>query len=515
MNKVKKSKKYKYIFPCISGLLLCCAFTSAKLSWIAFFAFIPIFYSLLKFNNTRKNIALHMLLFCMFYYVPLLVWLFELIPTIPMEEKQARTSIFFGLFLIGFMFSVYYILSMLFFGSLKKDKICDCFFLASLFTLPEYLIEITPFLPFPWSKTGVIVSNFTPFIQSASLFGNLFISFLVILINSLIAFTIIHFKEKKIAILSSAIAIVIFCANTLYGEIKINNVKPLEKVPAVSIQGNFSGLDKWDRTSLQMFKTYESLTLKNAVSGGIIVWPETAIPLEYNTSPVYQKELSRLSQVLNCVIIVGVFFEENEKEYNSVMAFSPDGTVSAPYYKRMLVPFGEMFPYSQFFKKYMPFLTESINMTTSITQGEKSIALTSSLGKIGGIICYESIFPTLAREAVHKGAEVLVLPSNDSWFGDSPALYQHHCHAVMRAVENNRYLIRASNTGISSIINSNGKVMTFSPTHISTACSGEISMIESNSLYTKLGDIIVIPFAIVYIYGIMFAFLRSKRRNIM
>ena len=261
-----------------------------------------------------------------------------------------------------------------------------------------------------------------------------------------------------------------------------------------------------------MFKTYESLTIKNAILGGIIVWPETAIPLEYNASPVYRKELTRLSQVLDCVLVVGMYFKENDKEYNSVIAFSPDGKISAPYSKRMLVPFGEMFPYSEFFEKYMPFLTESINLTTSTSQGTKSIALSSSLGKIGGIICYESIFPSLAREAVQNGAKVLALPSNDSWFGNSPALYQHHCHAVMRAVENNRYIIRASNTGISSIIDSNGKVTAFAPTHTATACTENISLIKGKTLYTKTGDIIVIAFCFVYIFSIVFDFLNLKKK---
>ena len=227
MNKLKKSK---YIYPCISGLLICLSFQSSKMSWIAFFAFIPIFFSLLKFRHTKKSIAVQMLLFCLFYYVPLLVWLFQIIPAIPMETNRARVCIFFSLFLIGIVFSVYYIFSLILFESLKKEKICDCFFLASLFTLPEYFLEITPILPFPWAKTGVIVSTFTPFIQSASLFGNLFISFLILFINSLLAFTIIHFKEKKVAIIASSLAVTIFFSNTLFGMLKIGRASCRERV---------------------------------------------------------------------------------------------------------------------------------------------------------------------------------------------------------------------------------------------------------------------------------------------
>lgn len=504
--------KLKYLYPCISGLLLCLSFSQSKFMWIAFFAFIPLFYSILKFNNTKKSIALQMLIFSIFYYIPLLTWLYELIPAFPMEANQAKVYISIALLLIGPLFSVYYIIPMIFYNSIKTGKIRDCIFLASLFTLPEYLLQITPFLPFPWAKTGVIVSSFTAFIQSASLFGNLFISFLVILINSLLAFTIAHFKKRNLALTALLSANFIFLINTFWGILRMENVKVEQKIPATSVQGNFSGLSKWKSTNLEMFKIYESLTLNNAIPGGIIVWPETAIPLEYNSSPIYREELSRLSQVLDSVIIVGMFFKKDGNEYNSVIAFSPDGKISSPYSKRMLVPFGEMFPYSNFFNKYIPFITESINIQANLTQGTKSIVLTSSIGEIGGIICYESIFPSLAREAAQNGAKIFALPSNDSWFGNSPALYQHHCHAIMRAVENNRYIIRSSSTGISSIIDCNGKVINFSPTHTATSCNGEVSLINKKTLYTKIGDLIILPFLAIYLYSFIKSIYELKHK---
>ncbi len=505
-------KKYKYILPAFSGVFLSISYSSKNMWWLAFFALIPLFINIFKYCDTKKSIALSVMIFSVFYYVPLLVWLKNLVPAIPVPEKTGNILIITGTFIIGILQGIYYIPTIIFFPYIRRNRLTDCVYISSLFTLVEFFQEKTPLLPFPWSKAGTIVSSFTPFIQSASLFGTLFVSFLVYIINALIAFIILNHKDKALIKSSATMAVCVFVINTLFGVIRTATFKDNKNISAMCVQGNFSGLDKWRTSSNDMFFEYKRLTLKNSFPHtDIILWPETAVPVDLNAHPEYKQELIQLSATMNSVIVTGFFISEGDKEYNTVIAFSPDGTVSEPYKKRVLVPFGEAFPFVDFFKKYMPFLTESINISDGMASGTKAIALQTSLCRVGGIICYESVFPSLSRESVLKGSQVLMLPSNDSWFGDSPALYQHHCNAVMRAVENNRYLMRSSNTGITSVISPRGKILSSSARLTATVCKADISLIDKKTLYTKIGNVIVLPFIFVYLYSI-FCFVKHKSK---
>ena len=204
---------------------------------------------------------------------------------------------------------------------------------------------------------------------------------------------------------------------------------------------------------------------------------------------------------------MGAYLDGNDgKSFNSLFAISPDGTEIKPYCKQILAPFGECFPLGSFFKKAVPSLSKIIDTSTSIICAEKPQIITSPFGKIGGIICYESIFSKISNCNVKNGAEILTVASNDSWSGETSALRQHHAHAVMRAVETKRFVLRASNTGISSVISPFGKIENSAQPFKAGFASAEVSLISEKTLYTRIGDIIILPSFCIIAFSLVRAF---------
>jgi apolipoprotein N-acyltransferase len=119
---------------------------------------------------------------------------------------------------------------------------------------------------------------------------------------------------------------------------------------------------------------------------------------------------------------------------------------------------------------------------------------------IGCAICFESVFPGSVSECVKEGAEAIIILTNDSWLGNIIPLYQHHSHSVMRAVENNRYVLTSTNTGISSVINNKGEVIVQSELNTESVIESSFYMNNDISFYTKYGDVVIFPSCMIIIF---------------
>ncbi len=114
----------------------------------------------------------------------------------------------------------------------------------------------------------------------------------------------------------------------------------------------------------------------------------------------------------------------------------------------------------------------------------------------GVLICYEIIFPDLTRRFVKQGADFLVNITNDAWFGNTSAPYQHFSMAVVRAIENKRYIARAANTGISGIISPIGEIEAASAVFSEASLTGSVSPLQLTTLYTRFGDVFAISITV-------------------
>lgn len=504
----------------LSGLVTAYAFLEKRAWFLCFVSLIPFF--IIFFQNEKEELKailpVSIATYAVFYYAPVLYWLYYLTPVMPLDGILPGVAITIAIFLIVLQNGLGLYLSLLSFRRLRTGTAWDIVIIAFLYIFAEGLQEFLGIVAFPWARLSLSVTPWPVFLQSASLFGGLFVSFLLLLINGSLAFGIVkagnHFywirpfaternrmkKESFYNMCAFVLIAVLLVGNLIYGAVKIGmETKGLEEtIEVLLVQGNHSGLDKWQTTTVQILADYMDLTDDNVTEKTkLVFWPETAVPFYLEGAIEEQKELMELCEKHNITIVLGAFDrEEVEGEmlsYNAMYAVTKDGISKNPYYKQKLVPFGEYLPFSKLLKKISPSFTSMLMEQLSETPGTETYPVDTLYGKVGGIICYESIFPKISRESVKNGAELLGVISNDSWFGYSSALTQHHSQSILRAVENGRYAVRASNTGLTSIINEKGQVMEKVGPLIGTTLRGEVKFFQHRTLYNRIGDIIMLP----------------------
>ncbi len=241
----------------------------------------------------------------------------------------------------------------------------------------------------------------------------------------------------------------------------------------------------------------------------MIVWPESPAPF-YTTDPAFRDAISNIAREAQSWMLVGSLGVRNASEtperatqlYNSASLVSPGGEWMGRYDKIHLVPFGEYVPFKRIFS-FAGGLTKEVG---DFSSGASRAPLQAGSSKLGVFICYESIFPDEIRQLAANGAEVLVNVSNDGWYGDSGAYAQHLKQARMRAVENNRWLLRDTNTGVTAAIDPYGRVVSTIPRKIRAALEARYALTNVTTFYTRHGDWFAYLCAIISIAGLLLHF---------
>ncbi|HTZ53937.1 MAG TPA: apolipoprotein N-acyltransferase [Candidatus Acidoferrum sp.] len=232
---------------------------------------------------------------------------------------------------------------------------------------------------------------------------------------------------------------------------------PQATVPVVAVQGNITQTLKWQPGSLERAVNIYTAMTRTAIAlhPRLIVWPETVIAISgggLNTDPALIEKFTALAAQADATILVGSIRYARGVSYNTLYAFTAAGITSA-YDKRQLVPFAEHFPGQQFLW-WLPYVG---SLNGNFGQGDGNGVFATSAGlRVGALICWESAFGDIAYDEVRNGAQVLVVATDDAWFGTSSGPYQHAQIAQMRAIEAGAYVVRAAATGISGIIAPDG-----------------------------------------------------------
>jgi apolipoprotein N-acyltransferase len=172
--------------------------------------------------------------------------------------------------------------------------------------------------------------------------------------------------------------------------------------------------------------------------------------------------------------------------YNSAFVLTPKGETGAVYRKVHLVPFGEYIP----FKQWLYFVSPLVERLAEFAPGTSTVMLPVGEHAINTAICYEVVYPSLIRDAVLAGSQLLTTITNDAWYGNSSAPYQHFELASMRAIEQGRYLARAANTGISGIVDPYGRVVTRSGLFEQMGLVGDVRILTGRTMYAQVGDVV-------------------------
>ena len=247
------------------------------------------------------------------------------------------------------------------------------------------------------------------------------------------------------------------------------------------VQPNVDTEARWTEESFADFERRLSV-LSLDEKAPLIVWPEAPAPF-YPERPAFLKYLSGIATSGQANFLMGgVAHAQNDAPLNSAFLLDASGALVERYDKIQLVPFGE----------YIPSAFGWVNRITGeagdFQPGTRVVTLPVDGHKLGAFICYESAFPNLVRQFTLQGAEMLVNLSNDGYFGDSAAREQHLSLVRMRASENQRWILRATNDGITAMIDPAGRVMDTIPSHKETSEIMKFNYASGITLYTRYGD---------------------------
>lgn len=244
----------------------------------------------------------------------------------------------------------------------------------------------------------------------------------------------------------------------------------------------------------------------------LIIWPEAPNNF-FESDSEFRKSLSRLARTANAPLIVGSIgvtpdrtAEQGYDLYNSADFIQADGTFAGRYDKMHLVPFGEYTPYKKLF-----FFAGSLLQDVGIFDPGKQRTLFRTGGHTyGTFICYESVFGDEVREYARMGAEVLVNISDDGWYGDTSAAWEHLNQVRMRAIENHRWVLRATNTGVTAAIDPNGRVTSAIPRHIRSSLRAGFNYEDDLTFYAAHGDVFAWACVLITIGGLAWCVLRTR-----
>jgi apolipoprotein N-acyltransferase len=366
----------------------------------------------------------------------------------------------------------------------------------------------------PWDQLGYSQVDNTLVNQLAPWTGVYGISFVLVAVNALIVGGVLLDRRAGRRVWGIAGALLLMVGG---GGVLLNPPKPAATASAVLIQPNldvagdnrWAGRGEWDshmaeftRLAGEQCKTYiagipqtgaptgEIICPPYATHPDLVAWPESPAPFEEDDAR-FQNALVKLARQMQAPLVVGNigtdFSAEDQawREYNSALVVGADGARVGRYDKIHLVPFGEYIP----FQNLLKFAHKLTGRVSTFSRGDERRVFRLNGHRYGIFICYESVFADEVREFSELGAEVLVNISDDGWYGDTSAPWQHLNMARMRAIENRRWILRDTNTGVTAVIDPYGRVRQSIPRHQVDALPAQFGFRDDITFYTAHGDV--------------------------
>jgi len=357
-------------------------------------------------------------------------------------------------------------------------------FCGLLWTCLEIFRSIL-FTGFPWLTLSQALAPWPAAIQTASVVGAFGLS------GVLTALTIwaVHIPRSRLALLAAGTGLLALAVHGLFN-LDRDSLGSESGHQVAIVQGNIDQNRKWNpayqNATLQTYLDLSRRTLESS-SPGMFIWPETALPFYLQDQSPYTDQVLEFCERNDVFLLTGSPAYSRggpgEFEYfNRSYLIDAQGAVADSYDKQHLVPFGEYVP----FKRLLPWIGSLVPQLADFTPGQSAAPLRQDSLALGILICYEIIFPDLVRERVQAGANLLVNQSNDAWFGDSSAPEQHLHLAVLRAVEQRRTILRATNTGISAHIDPWGRIVSRTGLFVPATLTAEsILTVDQRTVYSR------------------------------
>ena len=481
----------RYLSVSFAGILYPYAFAPYDFKFLAYLSLLIFFYILFK-SSSRQSMKLSFV-YGFFLFLFGVNWVFNSIYDFGGQHLYISfllTLLFIFLLALIFIPFGFFVNKLNFSSTIHQRVIIG----ASVWVFLEW-IRSNLFGGFPWLLLGYSQTN-TYLEALFPLLGNYFIGFIVV---SFILYTLLIFikpteiKKSLSGILILIISVTIF--NIFKYEWTTHALKPIN---FSIIQANIKQEIKFGESDITMIKKkFLSLSL-NKKNKDLIIWPETAIPTLYHNDKLFfsgvVKELNTETSLLSGVFR---FDQDSAKFFNSLVLLNKEEQF---YDKRHLVPFGEYVPFPSFFG----LLAKTLNIPMSnLSKGSGNIT-SLKLGReyIYPLICYEIAYPNLIN-INHKEFALILNISNDAWFGDSLAPYQHLQIAKVRALETQRYILRSANTGVSALIGPNGQILDKINFGVEGILDGKVYSSKGRTPYMDFGDYPILMLIFIFMFFIL------------
>ncbi len=511
----------------LSGLLQVTLFPKLSWSWLCWIALIPLLYAMARSRRASEAFWAGQLA-GMAFFAGSCPWIYSTIQRYGgLSPALAGFVLFLFAMLMGLSQGVFAWLGYW----LQRRGPAPWLTLAAWWTAVELLRTYLPMGGFPWNLLGYAEVNHAGFMLLAPIGGVYLLSFVIALVNSILADLLLQaldlvprIRPRRTLITQGVLLFTILGFATFPYHPPSASVRPYE---AVLVQPNVKLNEHWTAGHFQAL--LDNLRALSSVSGNnsqgqtsqgghaLVIWPEAPAPLEFDQQPQLALETEEIAGNEH----VGLLFGETSfgppetngelAARNSAMYIRPSGMIGGRYDKQHLVPFGEYVP--------LPLWLQQLADIGKLVQGVGAFYPGSGSGvfplnghSFGVLICYESVFPSLARSAVMDGSNFLVNISDDGWYGNSSARWQSLAMTRVRAMENRRWILRDTNDGVTAVIDPYGRVRQQLPVGVNGVLHARFNMNGTRTLYTLLGDWPAYLCAIMSVFALLSCYFKSQAR---
>ena len=478
----------------LSAGLLALAFPTFNLSWLAFVSLVPLLWATRRATPWRAA-CLGLLAGTAFFTINL----FWLTHAMAVYGHVPRVLAFGLLLLLALYLGTYVGAFAAVWAWVAPQSLPGQILLPpTLWTALEY-VRTYALTGFPWGFLAYTQAGNLPLIQMAAWTGVYGVSWILVLSNAVVVVAL----DRGIPLSRQALALIAVAG--LIGGLSFlvadrlgipDRGRPLR---VAALQGNIPQDMKWlPEVREEVLQRYERMTRETgSANPSLIVWPETAIPYLLGVDARVRTRIEAVAREVGGHLLIGSVDAEATsppRYFNSAFHVAPDRGIVAKYDKIHLVPFGEYIP-----------LRPILSFVNKLTQGaigdfqagQEYTVFDLGGARFGVTISYEVYFPAQVRRYFQHGADFLVNITNDAWYGRTAAPYQHLTMVVFRAVENNAYLVRAANTGISAVVHPTGRVLAASDLFAERILVQTIRTRSGQTFYSRFGDV----FALLSLLG--------------
>jgi len=435
----------RVVLAAASGVLLYAAFPPLDWGLLAWLALTPLLVAL-RGVSPRRSFALGGLT-GLVAYVGIVSWM-RVFGFLPWLLLAAYLSLYLGAFAVLWRWI-----------SDGRPSWVAVWSAALLWTGLEYL-RSTGVMGFPWALLGLTQWRWPAVIHMASATGVFGLSFVIVLVSAAVALTTAR-RTLRPLLVPGLLAVAV----VLWGRLQISPPAAGD-LQVAALQPNVPAREKFDLLAAPQHMDLLRTMVEEAGRGGaaLVVMPETAVPYDLFGSDGVLREVGGWAARASATLIASSL---EDGVSNIAVAIAPSGQAVSRYDKVRLVAFGEY----------------------GIRPGRRHDPLWTPLGRVGVAVCFESIFPDVGRALVRHGAEMLAVITNDGWFDGTSGVAQHAAHAVFRAVETGRWVVRAANTGQTMVVDPAGRIRVRISPRTPAVLTGAVALETGETPYARLGDL--------------------------